>query len=359
MRYSHLVSLLLAVLLCPFVGSGRALTLVQEGVPQATIWYADDAAASQGKGINDKQSATELAAMIEEISGAPLVVKAASEAERPAATQPAVIVGTLARQMGLPPPPKTASGDGYRLLVQGNHLLLAGETPLATHFATSHLLESLGCRWFIDNPIGTVVPALPTITLGQLDIAEQPDFISRSLWGSNWQGNTAWARRNRLGGLALQTGHNWPRWFCTTDPQVRSEYLAHVSERVRDKGPVSVSISPPDGTAYCKCDRCRALDLPDYLEPSSGMPVISDRYQEFYNYIAREIKQVNPEAILCHYAYADYTLPPKRVPGGLDNLCVAIAPIRFCRLHSLANPICESRASVPAGAPDSSTAVHV
>jgi hypothetical protein len=70
---------------------------------------------------------------------------------------------------------------------------------------------------------------------------------------------------------------------------------------------------------------------------------MSDRYQEFYNYIGREVKKVNPDAILCHYAYADYTLPPRKVKDGPDNLCVFLAPIRFCRVHSLSNTVCPAR----------------
>ena len=315
-----------------------ALTLVKDGSPQAAIWFSEEGEVGKG----DRAAAGELAKILQQISGASPELKTAENDGKPAGGAPAVIVGQLARQMGLAAPPKTPSGDGYRIQTKGNHLLLAGERAASTGFAVSHVLESLGCRWFIDNDIGTVIPTMKTVEVGALDVAEAPDFISRNIWGSGWRPD-AWGRHNRLGGMGIQMGHNWPRWFCTTDPKVREEYLADVIARVKGKGAVSASISPPDGVAYCTCDRCRALDVPGYLETSSGKPVISDRYQEFYNYIAREVMKINPEAILCHYAYADYTLPPKQVKGGLDNLCVSIAPIRYCRVHSLANPVCESR----------------
>ena len=331
----------LAMMIGIVLGAGAlqapALTLVKDGKPQAAIWFTDS-----DEKAGDRQTAQDFAAVVKQMSGAEMELKTAQKDGKPPAGTAAIVIGELAKQMGMQAPPKTRSGDGYRLQLKGSHLLMAGETASSTFFASTHLLEFFGCRWFIDNDIGTVIPKLKTLDVPAMDVAEQPDFISRNIWGSGWS-PAVWGPRNRTGGMALVTGHNWPKWFCTTDPKVREEYLASVVERVKGKGAVSASISPPDGTAYCQCDRCKALDVPGYLEPSSGKPVMSDRYQEFYNYIAREVKKVNPQAILCHYAYADYTLPPQKVQGGLDNLLVSIAPIRYCRVHSLANPICESR----------------
>lgn len=312
-----------------------ALTLVDNGVPQVAIWYTD--------GTVDKDAALDLAATIKLMSGATMTLKTSQSFGQPPAGTPAVVVGELAKQMGLAAPPATPSGDGYRIRTSGNHLLLAGETPASTFFATTHLLESFGCRWFFDNDIGTVIPATNRIEVGALDVAEAPDFLSRSLWGPNWSNNASWTKHNRLGGMAINAGHNWPSWFCTTDPVERAKYLTNVLNRIRGKGAMTASISPPDGTKYCQCANCTALDDPTYIEPSSGRVVVSDRFQEFYNFLGTEAAKVNPQAILVHYAYADYTLPPRRVPGGLDNLCVSIAPIRFCRVHRLGSPLCESR----------------
>lgn len=339
-------------ILAAFVGIGfgsssllaAGLTLVRDGAPQAAIWFAEGTPAANAKkgDPTDRQAAEDLAATIKQISGAEMVLKVAEKEGKPGDDTAAIVVGELAKQLGMTPPPKTLSGDGYRLQLKGQHLLLAGETPAATFFATSHLLEQFGCRWFIDNPIGTVIPSLKTLAVGEMDIAEKPSFISRHIWGPNWR-PTTWTKHNRLGGMGLSSGHNWPRWFCTTDPKDRAEYLADVTARVQGKGPMSTSISPPDGTRYCPCDRCKALDDPTYREPSSDSTVMSDRYQEFYNYIGREVKKINPDAILCHYGYADYTLPPRKIKDGPDNLCAFLAPIRFCRLHSLSNPLCEGR----------------
>jgi hypothetical protein len=325
--------------------TGGPLTLVKDGASKAAIWFSEGEAQATGrtKPASDRDAAEDLASYVKQMSGATLELKTVEKDGKPAADVPAVIVGKLAVEMGMEAPPATLSGDGYRIQRKGNQLFLAGETFASTFFATAHLLETFGCRWFIDNNIGTVVPELKTLEVGELNIAQTPSFSSRSIWGPNWGGNAHWTKHNRLGGIGLGSSHNWNRWFCTTDPKDRAEYLSNVIARVQGGGAVSASISPPDGVNYCKCDRCKALDVPGYLEPSSGTPVISDRYQEFYNYIGTEVKKVNPKAILCHYAYADYTLPPKRVKDGPDNLCVFLAPIRFCRVHSLANTNCPPR----------------
>ena len=318
------VSSLLLVAGC---SQARNLSVVKDGKAVARIWHSPDG----------REAAHDLAKHIGMITGAQIKVVSAG---RPSAATPAIVVGSLAFEMGLPDPPKSLSDEGYRILRKGNHLLVAGASENATFFAATHVLRIFGCRWFFDNPIGTVIPRTKTLRIGNVDIAEKPDFISRRIWGPNWRPRE-WTRRNRLGGIPMSCGHAWPRWFCTTDPRVQRDYTRRVIEQSRGKA--SVSISPPDGRGYCQCERCKALDDPDYREPSSNTVCVSDRYQEFYNVVARDVKKVNRNVILNHYAYADYSLPPRRVKDAPDNLCVWVAPIRFCRMHSMFNPLCESR----------------
>ncbi len=327
--------------------------IVRDGRAVAAIHCADDG----------REAAGEIARWVERMSGAKLEIRST----RPTPDAPAVVVGCMASELGLAAPPKTASGDGYRILTRGRWILLAGETAESSFFAACHLLETLGCRWFFDNPLGEVVPESRTISVGNLDVAERPDFISRNIWGPNWH-SRHWQRRNRLGGLSMPTGHDWHHvpaakygkehpeyyamrggrrrpgdWLCTSNPEVRRLFAEALASQLKGKGAAAVSISPPDGTGYCECDRCAAEDVAGYLEPSSGRVAVSDRYQRFYNAVGREVLKAAPDAILNFYAYADYSLPPREVRDAPPNLCAWIAPIRFCRMHSLMNPICESR----------------
>lgn len=341
----------------PHAAPAEPVTLTEDGQPKAAIFHRGDAPAA----------ATDLADFLKKISGASLEVKVVPEGEKPEWTRPALVLGRLALEMGLPSPPQTLSGDGYRIRVQGGLVLLAGERPESTHFAACHFLEALGCRWFFDNDLGEVVSRNPTVRVDALDVSEQPDFISRNIWGPNWH-RDAWKRRNRMGGLAMSTGHDWGHvpaekffkdhpeyyalrggerragnWLCTSNPTVQRLFAESLGAVVAGKGVVSVSISPPDGRGYCECEPCKALDDPNYLEPSSGTVCISDRYQQFYNAVAESVLPANPAAILNFYAYADYSLPPRNVLTSPANLCVWMAPIRFCRFHSMSHPECSSR----------------
>lgn len=333
------------------------VVLVKDGQPTGKIWHGPEC----------KEAAEELRKTIEKITGAKLPVVPLAQGQKPPEEEIGLVAGSPAIEMGLAGIPQTISGDGYRLARTGNQVLLAGETAESTYFAACHFLETIGCRWFFDNNLGEEIPSSSTVSVEALDIIEKPDFISRLIWGPNWHDKT-WKRRNRMGGLPMSTGHDWAYlpaekyfkdhpeyyalrggqrkpspWLCTTNPDVQRIFAESLSAQVKGKGRTSVSISPPDGRGYCECEACRALDDPAYLEPSSATVAVSDRYQHFFNAVAQESFKANPEAILNFYAYADYSLPPRHVKDAPENLCVWMAPIRFCRMHSMASPLCASR----------------
>ena len=350
------VGVCVAMVAAGLVPAAGDVTVVHDGQAAAAIWRYDDG----------KDAAAELAATIEKISGARLEVKQVAKGVKPADGEAAVVVGQMALDLGLPAPPRTVSKDGYRIQAAGNRVLLAGEGDDSTFYAASHLLEALGCRWFFDNELGTVIPRLKTVVVKDMTVAEQPDFISRSIWGPNW-GSRSWARHNRAGGLAMSTGHNWgwmPRgalkehpeyyalregqrregqWLCTSNPAVAKLFAEAIIARTRGKGITGLSVSPPDGTGYCQCDACKAQDAPGYIEPSSGRTAVSDRYLRFFDAVGRLVAKECPDVVLNFYAYADYTVPPKTVRNVSPNLVVWIAPIRFCRMHSMGNPNCPPR----------------
>jgi hypothetical protein len=259
------------------------------------------------------------------------------------------------------------SQEGLRIVAENKRVLLAGQSPTATVRAVCRLLEEWGCRYFMEGPLGEVYPRLTTLCVGPLNITEKPGFLCRKIWGSRWTGQTLWKIWNGAGGLPLHTGHSWGRyvpkalfkdhpeyfrlrdggrapspWLCTSNPEVRVLFAENVIEAV-EKGDTHPSISPPDGTSYCECPSCRAQDDPHLIEPSSGCISMSNRFADFFNDIAERVGEVYPDSILSFYCYADYTQPPTLVRYLAQNLCPWIAPIRYCRLHAIGDPICPSR----------------
>jgi hypothetical protein len=117
-------------------------------------------------------------------------------------------------------------------------------------------------------------------------------------------------------GLQLATGHSWSRyvdqglfeshpeyfalrdgqrkkggWYCTSNPQLRKVF----AKGVISKGGLNPSVSPPDGTGYCQCEKCRAQDDHDSIEPSSGRPTVTNRYADFLDEVAKEVAEVHPD----------------------------------------------------------------
>jgi hypothetical protein len=332
------------------MGTCDAADIIKDGKAHGAIWHSGD----------QTQAAADLAENLRKMSDAQIEVKIPPAGEKPPAGAPAIVLGSLALEMGLSPPPKTVSLDGYSIQTKGQHLLMAGQSAASTGFAVTHYLETLGCRWFMENQWGVVIPDLKTVSVDGLDVSEKPDFLYREVWGTG-------RPRSRLGGMDMPNRHDWEHappdtyfadhpefyalrggqrrpggWACTTRPEVQRIFADAYVAKART-GVKADTISPPDGRGFCECARCSALDVPDYIEPSSGTISMSDRYARFFDAVGSLVARQAPEFILSFYCYSDYTLPPKTVSKVSDNLVGWVTTIRFCRLHGVNNPRCESR----------------
>ncbi len=343
--------------------AGADCVLVGNGRPDAIVYVAEDAAEDV------ERAALEIATYVDKMSGAALAVERVARDEEPGQTPTPILLDRLAEQAGLRAEATTRSKEAFRVQADDRRVLIAGESPRAVLYGAYALLEQLGCRWFMDGEIGEVVPALETVAVPDLELREQPAFFTRSIWGSEWFRDSAWKVRNRVGGLGMDTGHAWsgllppdryfaqhPEYYplvngvrsagqlCTSNREVvRLVAEAVIARFDADPERVSVSISPDDGRHFCQCDSCRALDDPDYIEPSSGTVAVSDRFQVFYNEVARRVAARHPDRIMNFYAYSDYTLPPRHAEHAPPNLMMWLAPIRFCRLHAIGSEICPAR----------------
>lgn len=257
--------------------------------------------------------------------------------------------------------------EGVRIVVEPNRVLIGGQSDAATLKAVCRFLEHLGCRYFMDTPLGEVAPREPDLTVAPTTITEKPGLLYRNPKGPSWMGGY-WKAWNGAGGEDFAHAHSWGRyipkglfaehpeffamgadgqrkngdWLCTSNPGAREVFAKGVVAAIK-AGAKNPSISPPDGRGYCQCPQCKAQDDPKVIEPSSGNVAVSTRYADFFDDVARRVAKDCPDSVLSFYVYADYTQPPTRTEKLAPNLCAVIAPIRYCRLHALGDPNCPSR----------------
>jgi len=359
----------------------EAFVFARDGRPAATIYCLKQ------EGDADAKTAAILADYVKRMSGAELdVVALGAVREVPTAPGPlsigaktyqaqecAVLLGELARQAGLDLPKTSVSKEGFRILTRGKQLLIAGESPIAVQHAVYRLLQKFfGCGWYMDLKIGIVVPEQKTVSLPATDLSEAPSFIFRSVWGGNWAGEGTDYRNGILnGGIGLSSGHAWagllppdkyfkdhPEYFglrggqrvpgliCTSNDEatraIAEGIIASLDAAPKGPFPPSISLSPTDTSYFCECEKCRALDVPGYIEPSSNQVNLSDRFMNWATKIAQIVTEKHPEARFGFYAYSCYTLPPVREKVH-PAVTVLIAPIRYSRYHAIGSPYSFSR----------------
>jgi hypothetical protein len=300
---------------------------------------------------------------VRKITGAELPV-----VNKPPAEGPAVFVGRAATGAGLKLDDiDSPTKEGVRIVAGENRVLIAGQRDAATVKAVARFLEELGCRYFMDGPLGEVFPRSADLAVKSLSITEKPALLYRNPKGPTWPGGY-WKAWNGAGGEEFAHSHSWGRyipkglfaehpeffaqgpdgtrrngdWLCTSNPGAREVFANGVIAVI--KGDVkNPSISPPDGRGYCQCKTCKAQDDPKAIEPSSGSVSVSTRYADFFDAVARRVAKACPDSVLSFYVYADYTQPPTRTAKLAPNLCAVIAPIRYCRLHAIGDKDCPSR----------------
>lgn len=353
------------------------MVLVRDGKPLATIVTtvprdAVQPAVAKGKAFRRKAvtaggdealAVRVLVEWIKKITDAELPV-----ADKAVAGAPAIYVGRATEQAGLKLNDiVSASHEGVRIVTDERGVLIAGQSEAATLKAVCRFLEELGCRYLMDGPLGEVFPRTSTLAVGALNITEKPGLLWRNPKGPSWNARL-WKAWNGAGGEPFGHAHSWggyvspalfdkhPEffamdadgqrhaggWLCTSNPGLREHFAANVAAAI-EGGRRNPSLSPTDGRGYCQCPACKAQDNPQSVEPSSGTVSMSDRYVDFFNWIARHVGQKYPESVLSFYCYADYTQPPTARRPLATNLCAMIAPIRYCRLHPIGHHGCTTR----------------
>lgn len=377
-RGAMIVALGVCVLACGRANAAPQMDIVRDGKAVAVIVVRgegdtgkDKTTSPRGKNrksrrrsdASDAVAAATLAEWIRKITDVELPIVATAQAGKPA-----IYVGAAAMQAGLKLDDiKSPTREGMKVLCDGRRALLGGQCPTATVKAACRFLEELGCRYFMDHPLGQVYPRTRTLRVGKLAVTDAPGLQYRSIWGSQWTGRSLWKIWNGRGGKRLSMGHAWGKyvpdnvfekhpeyfalrdgqrrkgqWYCTSNADLRKAFADGVIAAVA-RGDVNPSISPPDGRGYCQCPTCRKQDDPKVIEPSSGHVSVSNRYLDFYDAVARRVARTHPDSILNFYAYADYTQAPTLGRKVCPSLCVWIAPIRYSRHHHIGSPNSSSR----------------
>jgi len=350
--------------------SAADIVIVADGQPRAAVFVSeriwDDAAknpepSSVWKTLKPednrrrlRESVRDLVGVVERMSGAKLPIEVG--APKAGDGRIAILVGELAAAR-FGPPAKTAEyQQGLRIVVGNNAVGLIGESDLATSYATYTLLDQLGCRWFLPSTMGEVLPISKTITLKEQDVSTAPYTIYRGLWYCD----NDFARRNRMGGMAVSAGHflehavpkelraqhpeikaiiggkpheHWIKW---THPLV-AETLTNKLLDILAKEPETktLSLSPDDGATWDESDDAK-FDAGDY-DPSLQTVAKADRLMVLCNRIAAAISPKYPDVKFGVLAYVDYTRPPVREKPH-PAIVPQIAPITFSRAHPLNDP---------------------
>lgn len=343
--FAALRTLALAAILCAFMAgwaeADRPVRLTDDGRPVAAIVVPDGA----GFGSAERRAAELLAEHIQRMSGAKLDVVPEgalnariidgwllAEAGRvPAEIAAFVLVGEGELAKGLGVSGEGLGVGGIRLQTTANALVLIGgpvggpnhSDPHGLRHAAVELLEHWGWRYLWPGESGLVVPDMPSVEVGALDVAYTPPLGGRTL---RWSGSVplaedwleqlglsqqalqnvqnramdaptslSWREWHRSGGrmpnfgfagAGLRNGERYlrekPDWFALQadgtrdqggDPRWRLcksnlELIAHVANdiiRQANEAPALavVSLCPNDdgsNAGWCLCSRCQALD---------------------------------------------------------------------------------------------------
>ena len=178
--------------------------------------------------------------------------------------------------------------EGFVLRSTDRDLAIVGGGDYGTLYGTYALLEKLGIRWYLPDPLGEIVPNRSTVEVGPLDEKQRPSFPMR------WVGkDDAWNLRNRMN----RVGETYPPAFriepriyhsrsayvrhdryyathpeffalidgrrskekhaklCVSNTELVREVAKNMAKRLRRDPSIDlISLSPMDGQFWCECE---------------------------------------------------------------------------------------------------------
>lgn len=230
----------------------------------------------------------------------------------------------------------------------GKKIAIVGGADSGTLFGTYEFLERLGVQWYIPDPLGTVIPSKPTLSVRLTNETLSPAFNLRGLDGG------IWGLRNKTNFITdpnlpfppfsvpmerIHTMDFWlppwvyyeehPEYYALVDgsrdpfrfmnetksywkEETGNEIVAEViannicNDYKLNPKVTRFLLSPLDGLNFSESSESKVLDEAGVVRWQR----FSRRYFTFYNRIAEKVKSCAPRVKLIGYAYHYYNLPP-------------------------------------------------
>lgn len=342
-------------------GTSDGVFLVRAGEPTSVVVLPEDAGAWL------EQTARRFSATVERSTGATIpVVRPQAAADLPEDTVRIFLGGSDAASA------RDLPEEGYRLICQPGTITITAREDYPpdnrprpkpasrpTLWALNRILEeNLGVRWLWPGELGTFVPPARDVFVPYQDVTHQPRLIQRNLrlalgYAKAGKGTEAqlrmeqeaidWAENHQAGRRgSFKFGHafgGWwekfsathPDYFMETPPGVSLEKIPPKYIKLRLANPAVIdeiareytaagaprywNVCPNDGSGFDVSAETRAWDIPqgESIEAIwSGKVNLTPRYVMFWNRVSERLQGINPEVILCSYAYSAYKTPPPK-----------------------------------------------
>jgi hypothetical protein len=119
---------------------------------------------------------------------------------------------------------------------------------------------------------------------------------------------------------------------CLTHPEVRRILTQGALDKLAaSPGLLNVAVSQNDGSIYCECPNCAAIDEREGTPMGSVLTLV--------NQVADAVARAHPDRMVGTLAY-DYSAQPPKSLRPRDNVQIMWCATHACLIHELANPNC-------------------
>jgi hypothetical protein len=397
-RLRKTLALVLAFAASSAAAADAPVILVREAAPLARIYVSPDDMRPETVTNKTKVTVTtnafalavsDLNYHFQQMAGASLEIVQESDAAKIPA--PAVVVGSLARDLGTLPP-DTPWKEGYRFLTRDNRVLIGGERRDAAIYGVYAFLNHLGCDWVMPGKLGEVIPRSASLAVPPCDVTASPDFGLRWMWigghpkhfpGASKAEFEQWRTRQRMGYAhefrhRVNEAHMWqavvakykeefekdPSMLAlvrlpdgslerrgpqleTANPKTVDLIVRFIREKFADQGwakdeAVTLAVGPADGLDFSESPESLAAAVMR-KDPVIGGSDATDPVVKLANDVLDRIGAEYPNLTLGYYVYSLHAdFPARYTPN--SRIYPIFAPISYPRLHSTLDPYSKTRA---------------